>query len=159
MPRLFALAALLTLSSFVALVGEAEAGGRAGKAAAPAEEVKAKTGLVFIANTGLEDVQTLAASLKHAKAAMESGQVDEVHWIVYGRATAILDPDLKTIPESLKADVEAARAAGVRLVACGNAIERNGLDRARLAFPIEVVDTGIGEVARLSALGYGLLRY
>ena len=159
MPRLFALAALLTLSSFVAVVGEAEAGGRAGKAAAPAEEVKAKTGLVFIANTGLEDVQTLSASLKHAKAAMESGQVDEVHWIVYGRATAILDPDLKTIPESLKADVEAARAAGVRLVACGNALDRNGLDRARLAFAVEVVDTGIGEVARLSALGYGLLRY
>ncbi|MCK6516948.1 DsrE family protein [Myxococcota bacterium] len=159
MPRLFALTALLTLSSFGALIGDAEAGARAGKAAAPAEEVKAKTGLVFIANTGLEDVQTLAASLKHAKAAMESGQVDEVHWIVYGRATAILDPDLKTIPETLKADVEAARAAGVRLVACGNAIDRNGLDRARLAFPVEVVDSGIAEVARLSALGYGLLRY
>ncbi|MEY3212944.1 MAG: hypothetical protein RIT28_3425 [Pseudomonadota bacterium] len=158
MPRLFALVALLTFTG--ALIGDAEAGGRADKpAATTAAEVKAKTGLVFIANTGLEDVQTLGASLKHAKTAMESGHVDEVHWIVYGRATAILDPDLKTIPESLKADVEAARAAGVRHVACGSALDRNGLDRARLAFPVEVVETGIGEVARLSALGYGLLRY
>jgi hypothetical protein len=37
--------------------------------------------LVFLLTTGLEDVQTMTASLRHAKIAKESGHLEDVVWL------------------------------------------------------------------------------
>lgn len=120
---------------------------------------QAKTGLVFIANTGLEDVQTLSNSLRHATAAKASGHLDEVVWLVYGRAILSLDPSVKAVPASVRENLEQARAAGVRLVACGHALEQHGIDPATIPAGVEVVPNAMHELARLVAGGFEALRY
>jgi intracellular sulfur oxidation DsrE/DsrF family protein len=148
-----ALAVSLALSTAAALSPSAVA------AAPPAAVPVAAGGMVFVANAGLEDIGTLSSSLRHAKVAKESGHLEDVVWIVYGRAIVILDPTVKAVPQGLRDDVAAARAAGVRIVACGVALEKYGIDPARLEPQAEVVPNGINEVARLAAEGYALLRY
>jgi intracellular sulfur oxidation DsrE/DsrF family protein len=150
-----ALALALAISTVApVLTAAAAAPPRAGSSAPVAA-----SGMVFIANAGLEDVGTLSSSLRHAKVAKESGHLDDVVWIVYGRAIVILDPAVSAVPQGLRDDLAAARAAGVRIVACGVALEKYGIDAARLGSQAEVVPNGISEVARLVAEGYALLRY
>lgn len=127
---------------------------------APAEQdaPRARTGLVFVANTGLEDVQTLSSSLRHAVTAKASGHLDEVVWIVYGRAIVALDPTV-TVPASVRDELQRAREAGVRLVACAQALDRFDVDPDALPEGVEVVPNALSEIARLVANGYALLRY
>lgn len=115
--------------------------------------------MLFIANAGLEDLHTLTSSIKHARAAKESGHLTEVVWMVYGRAILVLDPSIKAIPPGLRDDLAAAQAAGVRLVACGQALERFGIDPTTVQPKVEVVPNAMHEVARLVGQGYALLRY
>lgn len=124
--------------------------------AAPARE---HTGLVFVANTGLEDIGTLSSSLRHAAAAKKSGHLDAVVWMVFGRAIVLLDPDVGAVPDGLKADLRAAQEAGVEIVACANALGKYGIDPARLDPGIRVVPNAMDELARLVADGYAVLRY
>jgi len=130
------------------------------KAARSSESTpKAATGLVFVANTGLEDVQTLSSSLRHAVGAKQSGHLDEVVWIVYGRAIVALDPSVDAVPASVRQQIVEAREAGVRLVACQQALDKFDIDPEVLPEGIEVVPNALTEVARLVAGGYALLRY
>ena len=129
----------------------------AAPASAPAPQ--AHGGMVFVANTGLEDTGTLSSSLRHAIVAKESGVLEDVVWIVYGRAIVVLDPTVQAVPHGLRDDLAAARQAGVRVVACASALEKYGIDPAKLAVPAEVVPNGIVEVAKLVSRGYGVLRY
>jgi intracellular sulfur oxidation DsrE/DsrF family protein len=146
---------LLALALLVPTV--ASAAPPASTPAAPAP--KRAPGLVFIANSGLEDLQTLSNSLKHAKAAQESGYLDQVVWLVYGRAIVLLDPGVKAVPASLREDLAAAKASGVRLVACAQALDRNGIDRAGVDPTVEVVPNAMNELGRLIADGYEVVRY
>lgn len=118
-----------------------------------------KGGMVFIANVGLEDLSNLSNVLRHAKLAKESGYLKDVVLIIYGRSIVLLDPELKSVPASLREELNAARAAGVRIVACGNSLEKYGIDPAALASPAEIVPAGIVEVARLVSEGYAVIRY
>lgn len=130
------------------------------KSAASAQRSpRAQTGLVFVANTGLEDVQTLSSSLRHAIAAKRSGHLDEVVWIVYGRAIVALDPTVDAVPSTLRQQIRDAREAGVRLVACAEAMRKFDIDAATVEAGVEVVPNALDEVARLVAEGYALLRY
>lgn len=115
--------------------------------------------LVFVATTGLEDIGTLSSSLRHAKTAKESGYLEDVVWLTYGRAVVALDPTVKAVPESVRKHARAAQAAGVRLVACGNALKKFDIDPKRLDPRAEVVENGVHELARLVAEGYQLIRY
>lgn len=154
---------LLPLALAVPLLGGALAStpAQAARRAASAPEVPParRPGMVFIANTGLEDIGTLSSSLRHARAALESGHLGGVTWIVYGRAIVALDPTVKAVPPAVLDELAAAQAAGVRVVACGVALERYGIDPAGLDPRIEVVPNGLAEVARLVAAGDALLKY
>lgn len=120
---------------------------------------RAAAGMVFVANTGLEDVQTLSSSLRHAIGAKQSGHLDEVVWIVYGRAIVALDPTVGAVPDSLRQQIREAREAGVRLVACAEAMRKYDIDRAAIEEGVEVVPNALTEIARFVAEGYALLRY
>jgi uncharacterized protein len=124
------------------------------------KKVPARQGkLVFVATTGLEDIGTLSSSFRHAKAAKESGYLSEVVWLTYGRAVVALDPTVKAVPESVRKEAQEAKAAGVRLVACGNALEKFDIDPKKLQPQAEVVDNGVAELSRLVAEGYQVIRY
>lgn len=128
-------------------------------AAAPTPaQAPAKGKLVFVATTGLEDLGTLSSSLRHAKVALESGHLSDVVWLTYGRAVISLDPTVKAVPEEIRKHARAAAKAGVRLVACGHALDKYGIDRKRLE-NVKVVDNGVDELARLVAAGYQVIRY
>lgn len=142
---LLVIAALVT-APLVALAAEKKAPVRQGK-------------LVFVATTGLEDLGTLSSSLRHAKTAMESGYLSDVVWLTYGRAVVALDPTVKAVPEGVRKEAQEAKAVGVRLVACGNALQKFDIDPKKLQPEAEVVDNGVAELSRLVAEGYQLIRY
>ncbi|RKH50159.1 hypothetical protein D7Y23_14205 [Corallococcus sp. AB050B] len=127
---------------------------------APGKKAPAHQGrLVFVSTTGLEDIGTLSSSFRHAKTAKESGYLSEVVWLTYGRAVVALDPTVKAVPEEVRMEARAAKAAGVRLVACGNALAKFGIDPKKLQPEAEVVDNGVAELSRLVAEGYQVIRY
>lgn len=119
----------------------------------------AKGKLVFVSTTGLEDIGTLGSSFRHAKAAKESGHLSDVVWLSYGRSVVALDPTIKAVPEEVRKLAAEAKAAGVRMVACGNALSKFGIDPKTLTPAAEVVPNGVGELSRLVAEGYAVIRY
>jgi intracellular sulfur oxidation DsrE/DsrF family protein len=128
--------------------------------AAPAAEAPAPKGkLVFVAMTGPEDVATLSSSFRHALAAQKSGHLEDVVWLGWGRAVSALDPKLGIIPDDVRKQARAAKDGGVRLVACGQALQKWDIDLATLAPQAEVVPNGVDELARLVSLGYQVIRY
>lgn len=147
---LFTLLAVLLLAPAAALAAAPDA-----PAPRPARQGK----LVFVATTGLEDLGTLSSGFRHAKTAKESGHLSDVVWLSYGRAIVALDPTLKAVPEGVRKEAQAARAAGVRLVACGSALEKFDIDPKKLQPQAEVVENGVAELARLVAEGYQVIRY
>jgi intracellular sulfur oxidation DsrE/DsrF family protein len=100
-----------------------------------------------------------SSSFRHAKAARESGYLSDVVWLSYGRAVVALDPTVKAVPESVRKEAQEAKAAGVRLVACGNALAKFDIDPKKLQPQAEVVDNGVAELSRLVAEGYQIIRY
>ncbi len=120
---------------------------------------KAQGKLVFVSTTGLEDLGTLASSFRHAKTAKESGHLSDVVWLSYGRAVVALDPTVTAVPDEVHKAAAEARAAGVRLVACGNALAKFGIDPKKLTPAAEVVPDGVRELSRLVAEGYAVIRY
>ncbi|AEI66870.1 DsrE family protein [Corallococcus macrosporus] len=128
----------------------------------PAEkkEVPARQGkLVFVATTGLEDIGTLSSSLRHAKSAKASGHLSDVVWLTYGRAVVALDPTVKAVPEEVRKVAQDAKAAGVRMVACGHALQKFDIDPKKLQPQADVVANGVAELSRLVAEGYQVIRY
>lgn len=132
---------------------------QASPTAAEKKEPAQKGKLVFVSTTGLEDMSTLSSSLRHATTAKESGYLSEVVWLSYGRSVVALDPTVKAVPEEIHKLAQAAKAAGVRLVACGNALDKFGIDPKKLTPQTEVVPNGVVELSRLVALGYAVIRY
>lgn len=128
----------------------------ANASAAAAEPAPA---MVFVANTGLEDVQTLTSSLRHAKAAKESGHLSKVVWMVYGRAVVALDPKVGAVPESVPKLAKEAADAGVELVVCGQALAKYGIAPEKMAIKARVVPNAITELAKLVAEGAVPIRY
>lgn len=142
---------LLSLFSLALLV--APAGVLADEAPTP------KGRLVFVAMTGPEDAATLSSSFRHALAAKKSGHLEEVVWLAWGRAVLALDPTVSAIPADIREQAKAAREGGVRLVACGQALKKWGIDPKTLEPAAEVVPNGVDELARLVSLGYEVIRY
>jgi intracellular sulfur oxidation DsrE/DsrF family protein len=124
---------------------------------APPAQPKAK--LLFVTTTRLEDIGTLSSSFRHALAATKSEHVSDVVWIGYGRAIVALDPTVSAVPDSVRQHAAAAKAGGVRLVACAQALKKYDIDPAKLQPKAEVVANAIGEVARLVAQGYQVINY
>lgn len=148
---------LLSLSLFVAVPGIASAAEPTSKSERTTPVAKGK--LVFVATTGLEDIATLSSSFRHAIVAKESGHLSDVVWLGYGRSVVALDPTVTAVPEEVRKAAAAAKAAGVRLVACGNALNKFGIDPKKLTPQAEVVPSGVSELSRLVADGYAVIRY
>ena len=115
--------------------------------------------LAIAASAGLEDPETVLASLRLARAARESGMLADVVWIACGRAVEVLSTGAKAVQEPMRSQVLAARAAGVRMVACRAAMGNSGVDPERLQGAVDIVPQGTEEISRLIAEGYQLLRY
>lgn len=145
------------ISLILALSMLAFAGTALAEASKPATAPKGK--LVFVAMTGAEDLGTLSSSFRHAAAAKRSGHLEDVVWLSWGRAVVALDPTVSGIPADIRTQAEEAQRAGVRLVACGQALRKWGIDPATLSPKAEVVPNGIDELARLVSLGYQVIRY
>lgn len=127
--------------------------------AAAKKEPAQKGRLVFVSTTGLEDMSTLSSSLRHATTAKQSGYLSEVVWLSYGRSVVALDPTVKAVPDEIHKLAQAAKTAGVRLVACGNALDKFGIDPKKLTPQTEVVPNGVVELSRLVAEGFAVIRY
>jgi uncharacterized membrane protein YedE/YeeE/intracellular sulfur oxidation DsrE/DsrF family protein len=121
-------------------------------------EEREETGLVFALTTGPEDLGTLSSAFRHAKTARDSGVIEQVTVIVYGRAIVVFDPDV-ALPAEVRSLVSEARAAGVRIVACETALAKHGISPQAAAESAELVPQGIVEVARLVARGHEVLTY
>lgn len=147
--------AALVLAPLAAIAAAPSQAPQATETRVPARQGK----LVFVATTGLEDLGTLSSSFRHAKNAKESGYLSDVVWLTYGRAVVALDPTVKAVPEGVRKEAQAAKAAGVRLVACGNALQKFDIDPKKLQPQAEVVDNGVAELSRLVAEGYQVIRY
>lgn len=145
--------ALLALAPLVARPSFAE------QPASGSVQPKKQGRLMFVATTGLEDVGTLSSSFRHAIAAKKSGHLEDVVWLSYGRAVVALDPTVTAVPDEVRRNAEAAQKAGVRLVACRQALKKYGIDEAKLVPRAEVADNAIVELSRLVADGYQLIRY
>lgn len=115
-------------------------------------------GLVFALRTGLEDTLTLTSAFRHAKTAKESGHLANVTVVVYGRAIVAFDPDV-ALPADMKAAMDEARAAGVRIVACETALSKYGISKEAALAHGETVPNGMSEIARLVAAGHEVLSY
>ena len=115
--------------------------------------------LVFVAMTGLEDIGTLSSGFRHALAAKKSGYLSDVVWLSWGRAVVALDPTVKAVPDEVREHARAAQQGGVRLVACGQALGKYGIDPKSTTPKVEVVPNGVDELARLVAEGYQVIRY
>lgn len=124
-----------------------------------AEAEKPQGKLVFVAMTGVEDIGVLSSSFRHARAAKLSGHLEDVVWLSWGRAVVALDPEAEVVPDGVRKEAQAAQEAGVRLVACGQALRKWDIDPATLQPKAEVVANGVHELARLVAQGYQVIRY
>lgn len=161
-PHLHPLNALPQLSRMVPLLLLAAAlilPGSAWSAEPTKPQAPAKGKLVFVTTTGLEDLGSLSSSLRHAKAAVESGLLSEVVWLSYGRSIVVLDPSLSAVPDHVRTLAKEAKAAGVRMVACASAVQKFGMNPKMLEPQAEVVPNGIHELARLVNEGYQIIRY
>lgn len=123
----------------------------------PAPAPKA-AGLVIAARTGIEDITTLNSTFRHARIAKETGHLPEITIIVYGRAIQVFDAEVSATAEA-RNEMTAAKAAGVRIVACKTAMEKFGLSAEVVSPFAEIVPSGMGELTRLVSLGHEVLSY
>lgn len=129
----------------------------AGPKSEPPPQKKGK--LVFVTTTGLEDIGALGSSFKHAKIAQESGYLEKVAWLAYGRSVVVVDPTVKAVPDTIRSLAKEAKDSGVELIVCGNALSQFGIDAKTIEPQARVVPQGVVELARLVSEGYEVIRY
>ncbi len=100
--------------------------------------------LLFVAMTGLEDVQRLQSVFMHAKVAADQHKLNDVSVLVYGRAAEVFNGAIKTRPAALLDAITAAQAAGVKVMVCNVALDRMGIDPAKaVPTPTQIVPNGM----------------
>ncbi len=151
MKRLIAVA-LLTLAPALAVA--------APPAPTTAQAQPQKKGkLVFVVMTGLEDIGTLSSTFRHAQAAKETGLLEEVVVLGYGRSVVAFDPTVKAVPDSVRQHIRAAQKAGVRIVLCAQALKKYDIDPKKLEPSAEVTPNAMAELARMVNAGFQIIRY
>ena len=89
---------------------------------------------------------------------LEDGSVpvvgDDVTLVTNGGAVRMLLGETAAHAEF----VERLRGVGVSLCACGNALRGQGWTAEDLLPGVDVVESGVGELARLQAVGYGYVK-
>lgn len=115
-------------------------------------------GLVFALTTGPEDMMRMSSPFRQARMVMEQHASDRATIVISGRAAVLLLPGY-TMPAELKTEFEAAKAAGVRIVACEHSLGRFGIPVEHARTLVEVVPAAILEIARLVGEGDEVLNY
>ncbi len=116
--------------------------------------------VVFVLTTGIENIQQMNLSLRHAKTVRESGYLADVVWIADDRGVEAVGggPGARA-PETATLARE-AQNAGVRLIVCKSSLAQVGIPRERLdPVPDEMVPDGITRLAELVSQGYQVIRY
>lgn len=115
--------------------------------------------LVLMLTTGIEDVREMALSLEDAKAAKDSGYLEDVIWIARDRGVEALG-SLRARPTEMVQLERAAKASGVRIIVSGAALKQYGVPADRLdPKPDEIVPDAVVRLAELISQGYQVIRY
>lgn len=158
---MFVIRSFVLLASLVAL-GCAPATLAAQAPVRPAQDAPARSerALVFVLTTGLEDAQTMTSVFRHARAAAEQQRLSEVVVLVYGRGVQAFDGSIAARPAQVTEHARGAMAAGVRILLCGAALERMGIDRADLdPPPTAIVPNAITTLVDYVAGDAAIVRY
>ena len=116
--------------------------------------------LVIVLTTGLEDMQAVNSSLRHARIIKESGYLENVVWLAYGRGVQALAGGMKARPAETAELARQTQAAGIPLIACRTALAGMGIPEESLdPKPAQVVPQGVVKLAELVSLGYEIIRY
>jgi hypothetical protein len=132
------------------------------KAAEPAQTPKGHGKLLVVLTTGMDDMQTLNMALRHSKMAKESGYLDDVVLLVYGRGIMAFNGAMGPSgrPAQIATMARDAQRAGVRIILCRNSIEQMGIAMDKLdPKPDEIVPFGIVKLSELVSQGYQVIRY
>ncbi|MEO6807966.1 MAG: DsrE family protein [Isosphaeraceae bacterium] len=116
--------------------------------------------LVFVLTTGLEDLQSVGAAIKHSEHAQKSGYLDQTVLLVYGRSVQAFSQDIQAKPPTVAKAIKEASDAGVRIVVCRIALEKFNIPEDRLESGVtEVVPNAIDTLAELVSKGYQIIKY
>lgn len=108
---------------------------------------------VFHLTTGDPDEQARALSSVANLIADESADVDDVAVVANADAVRMF------LSGATNADrVRALADGGVGFRACSNSLQRADVLPSRLLDPVEVVNSGVGELTRLQSAGYAYVR-
>nr|WP_274638384.1 DsrE family protein [Microbacterium bovistercoris] len=110
-------------------------------------------GRVILIHAFSEDPEVITAALRVARNAAQSLPDAIVEVVVQGIAVTGL-----TVGGRFEDDIAQTMTRGVRTVACGNSIERAGLDPAQLMAGIEVVPSAIVHLAEQQWAGAAYVR-
>lgn len=126
----------------------------------PAARPRPHGSLVIVLTTGFEDMQAVNSSLRHARTIKESGYLENVVWLAYGRGVQALAGGMKARPAETAELARQAQAAGIPLIACRTALAGMGIPEESLdPKPDQVVPQGVVKLAELVSLGYQIIRY
>ena len=115
--------------------------------------------LAFVLTTGFEDLQTANMMLKQVKLAKETGYLENIAVVVYGRGVELFD-NTGARPQLTAQLIHDAQAAGVPFYICNNALHQLGIPAARLdPKPDQIVQFGIVKLSELISDGYQVIRY
>lgn len=115
--------------------------------------------IVFVGQSGPEDMMKLGAPCHHAVLMKKTGRLEDVAIVIYGRAVAALSTQVKAIPETPRAEVKAAHDAGVHTYVCETALEKAGISKEALVPGVEPVPQGAAKIAELVSQGFVPLQY
>lgn len=115
--------------------------------------------VVLVAFTGAEDAARLAAPYKHALLMKQSGKLQDVAVVVYGRAVSALSTRSKGTPEPVRAAVREAHAAGIPIYVCENSLEMAGIAAGDVVPEAQRVPSGAVQIAQLVSEGFVPLQY
>jgi|YelNatPaOPRAMG01_1025707.scaffolds.fasta_scaffold158753_2 intracellular sulfur oxidation DsrE/DsrF family protein len=125
--------------------------------AAPARVPHGK--LVFVLTTGFEDLQTANMMFKQARIAKESGYLEEVAVLAYGRGVQLFE-QTGARPAPTAGFIRAAQQSGVKFIVCNNALTQLGIPVEKLdPKPNEIVPQGIVKLSQMISEGYQAIRY
>jgi intracellular sulfur oxidation DsrE/DsrF family protein len=91
----------------------------------------------------------LGAPYHHALVMKKTGRLEDVAIVVYGRAVAAVSTQVKSIPETLQAEIKATLEAGIHVYVCATALEKAGIAKEALIPGVEVVPQGAAKIAEL----------
>ncbi len=126
---------------------------------APAEP-KGHGKLVVVLTSGLEDLQAVNMAIRHAGMAKKSGYLDDVVLLVYGRGVQAFARGITAKPPQIGKAIEEAKAAGVHIQICAEALKKFDIPQDGLEPGVEeVVPNAIITLSELVSRGYQILKY